>query len=322
MAQRSYRSENFARVHFKRGTPEPSVSTSSTVSSSGSGRRPQPIGGSSTMASADEPQTASGQKRQQKSAVVTLEAPRPQNQRATNEYVETPFLNASGGSARPNNSGNPTAPATQPRSSVPKEDGIKRSDSCGATKSVDSKIQKEDQNAPIKPQQPKLPQQPQQDAQPLPPQQPPPPPPPQRGTQQQHKSIICPICHKCRCNACHVSGKIRGCSICGDHLYVNPTSCVEWLSCICCYRASVYHCYPREDETTTDLWMNNPCSCIPQDRVQRFSCISLCTLCLPCILCYWPLKALSDLFQWIYRKLFSKGCRCPRPPPRNGRHGR
>ncbi|XP_032222707.2 protein sprouty [Nematostella vectensis] len=69
-------------------------------------------------------------------------------------------------------------------------------------------------------------------------------------------------------------------------------SLVDTATCMCCVKGALYHCTKDSDDeafTTED-----PCSCeqdLPRRTcVTRWMCIALCSIFLPCILCYFPAR--------------------------------
>ncbi|XP_050529331.1 protein sprouty homolog 2 [Daktulosphaira vitifoliae] len=290
--ERSYCSENFARVHFTR---------SSAATSGGRRQQQQQHAATSSLLTADgQQQQNDGQQQQRhatnRNAVVSLDAPRPQSQRATNEYVETPFLGSSNGSGGSNTSTATSTPTTSTVGHKATSDAVKIGSSCC--------IQVDKETAEVITAQPAV------------------------GSSSAKPakktagdcSIICQDCNKCRCVACRTPRRLPGWWLCNNFCYLSPSTCVEYCSCMCCVKGVVYHCKSRDDDLGSDLWLDDPCSCHPEDRTRRWSILSLTSLLLPCLVCYWPLTGCVQLMEKCYARISRRGCQCKRQPTSSKSH--
>ena len=69
---------------------------------------------------------------------------------------------------------------------------------------------------------------------------------------------------------------------------------IAFVTCVCCLHAIAYHCF-SDSENEYD----NPCSCDTSDELncKKWTTFSILTICLPCMLFYWPLKACQKIFK-------------------------
>ncbi|GAU97060.1 hypothetical protein RvY_08419 [Ramazzottius varieornatus] len=126
-------------------------------------------------------------------------------------------------------------------------------------------------------------------------------------TGENFQTIICPECGKCQCSACTTPRKLPSTWICGGSVKCSGDNVVEALSCLCGVKAFLYHCTNVENEATDD-----PCSCFGTSKCcQRWSWMTLFSLtCMPCLMCYWPLKGAEKLVEEAYGNYHLTGCRC------------
>lgn len=131
-------------------------------------------------------------------------------------------------------------------------------------------------------------------------------------------STICPDCELCRCDACRSPQQLPEKWLCNNKVYCSPEAVVDYVSCLCCVRALFYHCskdYERDDGSAPCA--DEPCSCAAPRRCARWGCLAAISVALPCLLCYWPLRACLAGFVACHNRVTSeRGCRCrDRPPP-------
>jgi len=136
-------------------------------------------------------------------------------------------------------------------------------------------------------------------------------------------SIICERCGGCRCERCGSGGRQLPGVWCGSRCgYCTPSRVVDVLSCVSCVRAVVYHCSvdddtckPDQHDVVDDDVDACPCTCsgsASQCR-RRWACLTALTGlgCLPCLLLYWPLRALLAAGRAVYSAAGRRrGCRC------------
>lgn len=82
---------------------------------------------------------------------------------------------------------------------------------------------------------------------------------------------------------------------------------------MCCVKAGLYHCGEGLEEEAS--WVDNPCSCTPNQWLLRWGCLAALSLPLPCLLCYPLLSGLTGLAESCYQRATGQGCRCSQPPP-------
>ncbi|KAG8273178.1 protein sprouty homolog 3 [Homalodisca vitripennis] len=121
-------------------------------------------------------------------------------------------------------------------------------------------------------------------------------------------SIICRECGRCRCEACRQPRPVPSLWLCHNFCLCSTESCVDYGSCLCCVKGLMYHCASRDGDD--DTCADDPCSCGPHRRLGRWTCLGLTSLCLPCLCCYWPLRALASAAESCYARCTSRGCRC------------
>jgi len=128
---------------------------------------------------------------------------------------------------------------------------------------------------------------------------------------------ICPECGECKCNACRGPKPLPVCWLCNNNVYCSPESLVDYASCLCCVKGIFYHCskdYERDDGN--QRCADEPCACANPSICARWGCLAALSVALPCLLCYWPLRALRAGYEACHNRLTSnRGCRCRPPPP-------
>lgn len=104
--------------------------------------------------------------------------------------------------------------------------------------------------------------------------------------------------------------------------YCTPSRVVDVISCVCCVRAVVYHCSAADDDARKpdqhDVDLDDdgcPCTCSgrPSDCRRRWVCLAALggLGCLPCLLLYWPLRALLAAGRAAFNAAGrGRGCRC------------
>lgn len=70
---------------------------------------------------------------------------------------------------------------------------------------------------------------------------------------------------------------------------------IDYASCMCGVKAVLYHC--SKDSFDEGSLAEHPCSCGPPRKscFGRWGCLAACSLFLPCLLCYLPLKGCSEM---------------------------
>ena len=67
--------------------------------------------------------------------------------------------------------------------------------------------------------------------------------------------------------------------------------CIEKVACICCARGMLYHCMSDADGD-----YGHPCVCdATEDNCKRWTALTVLSLFVPCLWCYWPLTACHRL---------------------------
>lgn len=65
---------------------------------------------------------------------------------------------------------------------------------------------------------------------------------------------------------------------------------MEYCTCLCCVKGLFYHC--TKDSYAEGSIAEKPCACTPVGKncVKRWTCLGVCSIFLPCLLCYIPAK--------------------------------
>lgn len=130
---------------------------------------------------------------------------------------------------------------------------------------------------------------------------------------EQLNSITCPQCNRCRCEKCQRPRPLPTKWICDDNCYCSAETIIDYASCLCCVKALFYHCSKDHDldcESETFRCAEDPCSCVPYKRASRWGCLSVLSILLPCLCCYWPMRGCVSLCAKCYAKHSRHGCRC------------
>lgn len=226
---------------------------------------------------------------------ITLTTPRTVSARTQNLYVDTPFQ----GGALPT-----TAPAPRPcGAALPS--AVKRS---SRTVIKTQSVSQLATNSPVITSAPSPCSPPDK---PSPPSQPSPPSP-----TSPTESIICVRCGKCRCAACATPRALPSAWLCDNSCLCSAEAALDTVSCMCCVKAAFYHCGERldQDSDKEEEWVDSPCSCTSNKWWLRWGCLGVMSTCLPCLLCYPLLRALSRGAESCYQAATTRGCTCPEPP--------
>jgi len=124
------------------------------------------------------------------------------------------------------------------------------------------------------------------------------------------QSIICPECGNCRCSACQQPRPLPECWLCDKKCLCSADTIIDYVSCLCCAKALFYHCSESDGGTSC---ADNPCTCAPDRRVARWGSLAALSCVLPCLLFYWPLQCGKKAVETCYARHSRQGCRC-RPP--------
>ncbi|KAI8039340.1 hypothetical protein M5D96_008063, partial [Drosophila gunungcola] len=105
-----------------------------------------------------------------------------------------------------------------------------------------------------------------------------------------------------------VSGSGGPLVMAGDPSLLNPNpitclcsaeSVIDYASCLCCAKALFYHCARDNDLDCDDgngtPCVDNPCSCGPYKRTQRWGWLGALSIFLPCLWFYWPMRGCMKL---------------------------
>jgi protein sprouty homolog 2 len=129
----------------------------------------------------------------------------------------------------------------------------------------------------------------------------------------QLNSITCPQCSRCRCEECQRPRELPQKWICDDNCLCSAETVIDYASCLCCVKALFYHCskdHELDCESETIRCAEDPCSCVPYKRTSRWGCLSVLSILLPCLCCYWPMRGCVSLCAKCYAKHSRHGCRC------------
>lgn len=94
----------------------------------------------------------------------------------------------------------------------------------------------------------------------------------------------------------------------------SPHRIIDYTSCLCCVKALFYHCskdHEIECEGDSISCADDPCSCLPHKRTQRWAWLSALSLALPCLWFYWPMRGCVAICAKCYARHSRHGCRCP-----------
>nr|CAH7725670.1 unnamed protein product [Callosobruchus chinensis] len=238
--------------------------------------------------------TGLGQTTTATGSVVTLAVPRPENERATNEYVEAPFrstgsLHHGAGAAAPHLH-LPTAAASLP----PAPTRPHRLPLHPAPLAAATAVTKQPASASFSKE------------------------PPHgnaaaagAGECAARPSIVCPECGRCRCESCQLPRPLPQRWCCRDSCLVSADSVIDYASCLCCVKGLFYHC--GDAESSGESCADEPCGCAGERRAARWACMGALACALPCLWLYWPLQGCKRAVETCYARHSRTGCRCRRP---------
>ena len=118
----------------------------------------------------------------------------------------------------------------------------------------------------------------------------------------------CAKCHRGQSSSEH--RRLPGSWICGGKWYCSCSSVVDLLSCMCIVKGLFYHCCDEPHDVDPDP---HPCDCsCGRQCVSRWASMAAMSLCLPCLLCYLPLKAGQKAIEACYNFpcCRSASCKC------------
>lgn len=135
-------------------------------------------------------------------------------------------------------------------------------------------------------------------------------------------SITCPSCKRCRCEECQRPRQLPSKWLCGNTCLCSSETIIDYASCLCCVKALYYHCskdHEIEQDDETIVCADNPCSCAPYNLFTRWACLGILSLVLPCLFCYWPMRGCVNLCAKCYAKYSRHGCQCSADSNKNVR---
>lgn len=133
-------------------------------------------------------------------------------------------------------------------------------------------------------------------------------------------SIMCDYCGKCRCESCREPPPLPSRWLCDNTCFCSADTALDYASCLCCVKGLFYHCGDSgsgSDSEAGGSCADEPCSCTGSRKGPRWACLAALTMVLPCLLCYWPLKGCLTICETCYARHAAQGCRCDP----NARHG-
>ncbi|GAB0089991.1 Protein sprouty [Sergentomyia squamirostris] len=129
-------------------------------------------------------------------------------------------------------------------------------------------------------------------------------------------SITCPQCNRCRCEECQRPRQLPSRWVCDKTCLCSAETVIDYASCLCCVKALYYHCSKDHEmdngEGDSISCADDPCSCLPHRRPTRWGCLAALSLVLPCLWCYWPMRGCVAACAKCYARHARHGCRCPR----------
>ncbi|OWK51469.1 Protein sprouty 3 [Lonchura striata] len=118
--------------------------------------------------------------------------------------------------------------------------------------------------------------------------------------------LLCEACGRCRCPRCTAARSLPSCWLCNQRCLCSAESLLDYGTCLCCVKGLFYHCSTDDEDTCAD----DPCSCGPGSCCARWAAMSVLSLLLPCLCCYFPTLGCLKLCQRGYDGLKRPGCRC------------
>ncbi|XP_015110509.1 protein sprouty [Diachasma alloeum] len=126
-------------------------------------------------------------------------------------------------------------------------------------------------------------------------------------------SIMCDYCGKCRCESCREPPPLPSRWLCDNTCFCSAETALDYASCLCCVKGLFYHCGDTGsggDSEAGGSCADEPCSCSGSRKGARWACLAALTMVLPCLLCYWPLKGCVTICEACYARHAAQGCRC------------
>ncbi|CAL7952362.1 unnamed protein product [Xylocopa violacea] len=128
-------------------------------------------------------------------------------------------------------------------------------------------------------------------------------------------SIMCNFCGRCRCESCREPPPLPSKWLCDNKCLCSADAILDYASCLCCVKGLFYHCADGSSAAGIDAeaargCADEPCSCTGNRRATRWACLGALTLVMPCLLCYWPFKGCVALCEMCYARHAAQGCRC------------
>ncbi|KAJ8255014.1 hypothetical protein GJAV_G00199960 [Gymnothorax javanicus] len=117
---------------------------------------------------------------------------------------------------------------------------------------------------------------------------------------------LCEECGRCKCEECTCPRALPSCWLCGRRCVCSAQNVLDYGTCVCCVKCLFYHCSSDNEDNCVD----EPCSCSQSHCCVRWSTISVLSVFLPCLLCYFPAKGCLPLIQCCYDHATRPGCRC------------
>ncbi|NXH25671.1 SPY3 protein, partial [Myiagra hebetior] len=99
---------------------------------------------------------------------------------------------------------------------------------------------------------------------------------------------------------------LPSCWLCTQRCLCSAESLLDYGTCLCCVKGLFYHCSTDDEDTCAD----DPCSCGPGSCCARWAAMSVLSLLMPCLCCYFPTLGCLKLCQRGYDGLKRPGCRC------------
>lgn len=137
---------------------------------------------------------------------------------------------------------------------------------------------------------------------------------PSSGSGGEPLNITCPQCKRCRCEQCQRPRQLPSRWVCDNTCLCSAETIIDYTSCLCCVKALFYHCskdHEIECEGDSISCADDPCSCLPHKRTQRWAWLSALSLALPCLWFYWPMRGCVAICAKCYARHSRHGCRCP-----------
>lgn len=128
---------------------------------------------------------------------------------------------------------------------------------------------------------------------------------------EHQNSIICNVCHKCRCEECRMPRDLPKTWICDQKCEVSADKLVEYCTCLCCVQCVFQFMFTEQED---DLYLvDRPCACFSEGHCcKRWTVMGLMSLCLPGLCCYPCLKGCVKCMNKCYNKCTNNGCQCNR----------